>query len=254
MRGASTTNKCSCLPKWLSSCIQDDEDGRPCCAGCKTSSIPEGGFLAQNIIAYTCYKTRERVHVFNVVYHVGTDSRCMDSFNDMLSINNRHSLIERVPFMEFLDAAKVRKEHQQTGLICDGCQTGEQSHAKFKSCSRCKQVRYCSKECQMAMHATHKGPCKEKVAAMLEAQHREPQKSDSVVCGCFNKEDRRIFEKSENGICCAVDCNIPVGGSVVMSCYVTECTLPSSQQPFHMMQTVYCSQHCLKTVMNKKKI
>ena len=45
---------------------------------------------------------------------------------------------------------------------------------KLQTCSRCKDTKYCSKECQKAHFPTHKGPCK----AAAQAREIEQQPAD----------------------------------------------------------------------------
>ena len=42
---------------------------------------------------------------------------------------------------------------------CVNCTKFEQGAVKFKVCSRCHAVRYCSKKCQEEHYETHKGIC-----------------------------------------------------------------------------------------------
>jgi ankyrin repeat protein len=54
---------------------------------------------------------------------------------------------------------------QLFGLVCDGCGlTAEQAGVrKLRECSKCYDVRYCGKQCQLAAWPGHKEACKAKV-------------------------------------------------------------------------------------------
>jgi ankyrin repeat protein len=59
---------------------------------------------------------------------------------------------------------------QLFGLVCDGCGlTAEQAGVrKLRECSKCYDVRYCGKQCQLAAWPEHKEACKAKVKKRQE--------------------------------------------------------------------------------------
>ena len=59
---------------------------------------------------------------------------------------------------------------QPPGLVCDHCgKTAEEASVKgLKVCRDCQDVRYCSKECQLAAWPGHKAACKARVKAREE--------------------------------------------------------------------------------------
>ena len=53
---------------------------------------------------------------------------------------------------------------QLPGLVCDHCGKTEQASVKsLKTCARCYDVRYCSKQCQLAAWPEHKAACDTRV-------------------------------------------------------------------------------------------
>lgn len=44
-------------------------------------------------------------------------------------------------------------------MTCDYCAKGEEADVKFKACSKCKDVCYCSRDCQVAHWKVHKKVC-----------------------------------------------------------------------------------------------
>lgn len=51
-------------------------------------------------------------------------------------------------------------EELSVGMNCAKCLNKQQGKDKYKTCSICRQVNYCSKECQVAHWPTHKAGCK----------------------------------------------------------------------------------------------
>jgi ankyrin repeat protein len=58
-------------------------------------------------------------------------------------------------------AAAATATATQTG-VCAACGVSSSSGAHFKKCSRCKAVRYCSKDCQLTHWPVHKASCAER--------------------------------------------------------------------------------------------
>lgn len=85
-------------------------------------------------------------------------------------IRNLYSWIHHAPQTWFAHHKRVDKEIQDSksgkapafGILCSNCQAPEGTEIKHKVCSACKQVYYCSAECQKAhWKAGHNKQCKE---------------------------------------------------------------------------------------------
>src|SRR6056300_1433847 len=68
---------------------------------------------------------------------------------------------------------------------CANCGKGEESSGDLKSCTACKMVKYCNRECQIAHRPQHKRACKKRAAELHdEALFKEPppQYGDCPIC------------------------------------------------------------------------
>jgi hypothetical protein len=59
---------------------------------------------------------------------------------------------------------------------CGHCRKVEGRKGEFKRCSQCKQVAYCSRDCQKADWKSHKAACAASVAAEAKYKHRHRYK------------------------------------------------------------------------------
>ena len=60
-------------------------------------------------------------------------------------------------------------------LVCANCGKGEESSVDLKSCTACKMVKYCNRQCQIAHRPQHKKACKKRAKALHnEALVKEP--------------------------------------------------------------------------------
>jgi len=50
--------------------------------------------------------------------------------------------------------------------VCANCGKGEEESGKLKSCTACKLVKYCSRECQIAHRPQHKRECRRRAAEL----------------------------------------------------------------------------------------
>ena len=69
--------------------------------------------------------------------------------------------------------------------ICANCGKGEESTNKLKSCTACKLVKYCNRECQMAHRSQHKKECKKRAKELHdEALFKQPppEHGDCPIC------------------------------------------------------------------------
>jgi tetratricopeptide (TPR) repeat protein len=68
---------------------------------------------------------------------------------------------------------------------CANCGKGEEFEAKLKTCTACKLVKYCGKDCQVAHRSLHKKACKKRAAELHdETLFRQPPKADDCPI-CF---------------------------------------------------------------------
>ena len=51
-----------------------------------------------------------------------------------------------------------------TITLCANCGKGEESAGDLKSCTACKLVKYCNRDCQIAHRPQHKKECKKRAA------------------------------------------------------------------------------------------
>jgi hypothetical protein len=57
------------------------------------------------------------------------------------------------------DKEKEAEQEEETTKKCEGCDAAETSSGAFKLCAKCKQVRYCSRDCQKKHWKEHKKDC-----------------------------------------------------------------------------------------------
>ena len=69
-------------------------------------------------------------------------------------------------------------------LSCANCGKGEEKSINLKSCTACKLVKYCNRECQIAHRPQHKKECKKRAAELHEeALFKEhPPNEDCPIC------------------------------------------------------------------------
>ena len=68
--------------------------------------------------------------------------------------------------------------------MCANCGKGEEDSISLKSCTACKMVKYCSRDCQKAHRSQHKKECKKRAAELHdEALFKQPLKNeDCPIC------------------------------------------------------------------------
>ena len=71
-----------------------------------------------------------------------------------------------------------------TILLCANCGKGEESAGDLKSCTACKMVKYCNRDCQIAHRPQHKKECKKRAAELHdEALFKDPpSREDCPIC------------------------------------------------------------------------
>ena len=69
-------------------------------------------------------------------------------------------------------------------IVCANCGKGEESAGDLKSCTACKLVKYCNRDCQVAHRSQHKKACKKRAAELHdEALFIEPPPpEDCPIC------------------------------------------------------------------------
>ena len=67
---------------------------------------------------------------------------------------------------------------------CANCGKGEESSEDLKSCTACKLVRYCNRDCQIAHRPVHKKLCKKRAAELHEEAlfEQPPNNEDCPIC------------------------------------------------------------------------
>jgi len=69
--------------------------------------------------------------------------------------------------------------------ICANCGKGEEESVKLKSCTACKLVKYCSRDCQIAHRSQHKKECRKRAAELHDQKlFQQPQPPDDCPI-CF---------------------------------------------------------------------
>ena len=53
-------------------------------------------------------------------------------------------------------------------LVCANCGKGEEASINLKSCTACKLVKYCNRDCQIAHQPQHKRECKKRAKELYE--------------------------------------------------------------------------------------
>jgi len=67
---------------------------------------------------------------------------------------------------------------------CANCGKGEESSINLKSCTACKLVKYCNRECQIAHRPQHKKECKKRAAELQDEKlfKQPPPLDDCPIC------------------------------------------------------------------------
>jgi len=69
--------------------------------------------------------------------------------------------------------------------VCANCGKGEEESHKLKSCTACKMVKYCNRECQIAHRPMHKKECRRRAAELHDIELFKlppPQYGDCPIC------------------------------------------------------------------------
>ena len=68
--------------------------------------------------------------------------------------------------------------------LCANCGKGEESAGDLKSCTACKMVKYCNRDCQIAHRSQHKKACKKRAAELHDEKlfKQPPPAEDCPIC------------------------------------------------------------------------
>ena len=73
-----------------------------------------------------------------------------------------------------------------TNNTCANCGKGEECSGDLKSCTACKLVKYCNRECQIAHRPQHKKECKKQAAELRDEKlFKQPHNPKSVQSVCY---------------------------------------------------------------------
>jgi len=88
---------------------------------------------------------------------------------------------------------------------CANCGKGEESGIQLKTCTACKLVKYCNRECQIAHRPQHKKECKKRAAELHNRNRR-----DIMEIGCIMKsvsesnDDESLFKQPPKNEDCPI--------------------------------------------------
>jgi len=67
--------------------------------------------------------------------------------------------------------------------ICANCGKGEEESDNLKTCTACKLVKYCNRDCQIAHRSQHKKACKKRAAELYDEKlFREVEREECPIC------------------------------------------------------------------------
>jgi len=67
--------------------------------------------------------------------------------------------------------------------ICANCGKGEEESDNLKTCTACKLVKYCNRDCQIAHRSQHKKACKKRIAELHEEQlFKDVEPEECPIC------------------------------------------------------------------------
>ena len=79
----------------------------------------------------------------------------------------------------------MKEENNSTLTMCANCGKGEEcSGDLLKSCTACKMVKYCNRECQIAHRPQHKKSCKKRAAELYDEKlfGEPPPREECPIC------------------------------------------------------------------------
>jgi hypothetical protein len=93
-----------------------------------------------------------------------------------------------------------------TNNTCANCGKGEEYSGDLKSCTACKMVKYCNRECQIAHRPQHKKECKKRAAELFDAALFEEHSPEECPI-CMLPLPLNISESSFESCCGKKICN-----------------------------------------------
>ena len=91
--------------------------------------------------------------------------------------------------------------------ICANCGKGEEESGKLKSCTACKLVKYCNRECQIDHRPKHKKECRRRAAELYDEKiFRQPPSQYGDCPICFLRMPSLISGSTYNSCCGKVIC------------------------------------------------
>jgi hypothetical protein len=250
---APATQFCPCIPTWFDDIRKYAEKDQ--CSVCKKEFTGTGRTNVSLLIP--CAQMAKRVHTYGVLFH----KKCRPNFDKEqkeLGHNKYYDLIEMhpqdIPIQDQKPILwKCLKNHERTGKICPPCETLEETHTKFKACTGCYKVSYCSRECQKKHwkgETGHKKHCKRKKKPVTTTTTTSPLYNPTKVCKCFNEKERMLQTRQVPSMCSNPKCDERV--SVDKQCDIThkvvDCRLGHSKQKemTHFIPQTFCSKKCKK--------
>ena len=78
----------------------------------------------------------------------------------------------------------MNEEENNTLLMCANCGKGEECSGDLKSCTACKMVKYCNRDCQIVHRPQHKKSCKKCTAELYDEKlfKEPPPPEDCPIC------------------------------------------------------------------------
>lgn len=151
-----------------------------------------------------------------------------------------------------------KTEHQVTTQLCDGCERYRfRSEKSFGRCGGCKNVGYCSTECQKADWKKHKVLCKMLQGKATEAeisQHNLLPNTNKLqdllpsynflkgqTCKCMNAVQLYRAKSMESGICSRRGCQKKVPQWILPESGIWKCPIYSIM---HVDCAHYCGEKC----------
>jgi len=78
--------------------------------------------------------------------------------------------------------------------ICANCGKGEEESDNLKTCTACKLVKYCNRDCQIAHRSQHKKACKKRAAELIQrGRARRVSNLPSNTANRFRSNSIRIL-------------------------------------------------------------
>jgi len=73
---------------------------------------------------------------------------------------------------------------KSTSAVCANCGKSEEDSINLKSCTACKLVKYCNRDCQAAHRSQHKKACKKRAKELHDEMlfKQPPPDEDCPIC------------------------------------------------------------------------